>query len=84
MSTTLRGLTNEIAAREHGVQHPDIPPEEFNSIHTEMCHVHIPKLVDTGVVDYDVDHNVIEDVNLDGLEAALSIVNEADSRRNEM
>lgn len=46
-------LARLIAASETGGDHGAVPAEERNRVKLALVHVHLPKLVETGVVEYD-------------------------------
>lgn len=56
---SLADLADEIVIREHGTRLPEIPTNEVRRIYLSLYHVHVPKLVDAGVVLYDQDRDLV-------------------------
>ena len=77
---TIRDLTNEIATREYDAPLTEVPADAVTAIHARIRHVHVPKLVETDVIDYDPERRRIEDVSLERLSPALPSVLEIDPR----
>lgn len=75
---TLRDLVTEVVTREHAVPLPDVPPDAMANAFVRFHHVHIPRLVDAGVIEYDAERTLIEDVTLDGLGSTLAAVTHTD------
>lgn len=75
---TLRDLATEIVTREHDASLPDVPANAVMAVHVSLSHVHIPKLVDADVIDYDETRQHIQEVNLEHLEPVLSVVVDID------
>lgn len=48
----LRDVADELATWERDAPITDIPADEVESIHAALYHVHVPKMVDAGIVDY--------------------------------
>lgn len=57
---TLSDLRNEVVEWEENAEITEIPGEKVKQVHADLHHVHIPKLVEAGVVIYDTDRNVVE------------------------
>jgi hypothetical protein len=77
---TVHDLTRELAVEEAGTLITDVPAETVRDIFVSLRHIHIPKLADLGIVDYDRDRGLVEPTDrLAGLEPYLSIVSESDS-----
>ena len=55
----LTDLAEDVAVRENEETVTEIPKEEVRTIHTSLYHSHIPKLVDTGAVEYDQDRDLV-------------------------
>lgn len=57
---TLTDLRNEVVEWEENAEITEIPGEKVKQVHTELHHVHIPKLTEAGVVIYDTDRKIVE------------------------
>lgn len=55
----LADLAREVAAREEGVATDDVGPDEVERVHVSLYHVHVPKLADRGLVEYDPDRGLV-------------------------
>jgi hypothetical protein len=71
---SLRDLATEVVSRERGVPPDEAPAEAVTSASVSLYHVHLPKLVEAGVISFDADRRVVEAVALDGLGSTLSLV----------
>lgn len=75
---TLRDLATEIVTCEHDAPLHDAPEGAVRSVHISLAHVHIPKFVDPGVIEYDETRNHIQKVDFDRLEPTLSALTDAE------
>ncbi|WP_449289238.1 DUF7344 domain-containing protein [Natrarchaeobius oligotrophus] len=50
---TLTDLRNEVVEKEQDTEITEIPSEQVKEAHISLHHVHIPKLEEEGVVNYD-------------------------------
>lgn len=75
---TVRDIAHEIATREHDEPLPEIPSETVTRIYSSLYHVHVPKLEEAGVIEYDVDRRRIDDVALDSLRPILETVSDVE------
>lgn len=55
----LTDLAEDVAVRENEETLTEIPKETVRTIHTSLYHVHIPKLVDVGAVEYDQNRDLV-------------------------
>ena len=46
-------LARSVAAREHGVSEVEVPPRDARDVLVSLHHVHLPKLDEAGLVEYD-------------------------------
>lgn len=56
---TLADLADELAAWEHDTPLTEIPAEEVKQIYLDLYHRHIPKLEDSGIVEYQQDGDMV-------------------------
>ncbi len=56
----LTDLATEVAIRQHEAPIEEISNEKLQSIALSLHHAHLPKLADVGAVEYDKDHNLIQ------------------------
>ena len=76
---TINDLTKAIVKHNHGIPVSDASAELFESIAIELVHVHVPKLADHGLVEYDHERRLVEPTALfEQLEPELSVIFEAD------
>jgi DNA-binding transcriptional ArsR family regulator len=54
-SVSIEEMADELARRESGQQHAEIPDEQSEPYYLELYHRHVPKLVDAGLVERDED-----------------------------
>lgn len=74
----LADLAEDIAAREHEASRTEIPEETIQRIATSLYHVHVPQLVDAGVVEYDRDRDQIRPSERTGrIQRALAVIEAA-------
>lgn len=74
----LADLAADVAAAEHDRPRSELPAETVQRIATSLYHVHIPQLVDAGVVEYDRDRDEVRPSGrTDRIERALSVVEAA-------
>lgn len=71
---TLRDLANEIVTREHDAALPNVPSSAVRDVHASLHHVHLPKLSDADVIDYDTTRNRVTGVDHDDLQPMLSLL----------
>lgn len=57
---TITDLRNEIVEKEQGTEIIEIPSKQVKQVHISLHHVHVPKLEEEGVVNYDSDRNIVE------------------------
>lgn len=55
----LADVAREVATREQETPIPEIPLEEVKQVHVSLTHVHIPKLADADIVEYNQDREVV-------------------------
>ncbi|MFC6765973.1 DUF7344 domain-containing protein [Natrinema soli] len=55
----LADLAADVAGRENKEAVTKPPKEKVRTIHTSLYHIHIPKLVEAGVVEYDQDRDLV-------------------------
>lgn len=74
----LADLAEDIADLEHEEGRTEISRETVQRVATSLYHVHIPQLVDAGVVEYDMDRDQIRPSDqADRIQRALSVVEAA-------
>ena len=68
-STPVDGVTiaRAVAARETGTTPESVTPDRAEEVRTMLYHVHLPKLDEAGLIEYDRDDDVVTDYD-DGLE----------------
>lgn len=72
---TVNDLTKEIAVRERDESITNMPDGELVEIAVSLQHIHLPKLVDTGFIEYDEPRSLVEPtVKLTHLEPHLRSV----------
>lgn len=70
----LTELAEDVAVRENEETFTEIPEETVRTISTSLYHVHIPKLVDAGAVEYDQDRDLVRiSESTDLIERVLSL-----------
>lgn len=55
----LSDLADEVAVREYETRITEIPAEKVKEIYISLYHVHIPKMADAGLVEYDQDTDLV-------------------------
>ena len=55
----LPDLAEEVAVREFDSRVTEIPEERVLHVYTSLYHVHVPKLVDAGVVEYEQERDLV-------------------------
>lgn len=55
----LSDLADEVAVREYDTRITEIPAEKVKQIYTSLYHVHVPKMEDAGLVEYDQDTDLV-------------------------
>lgn len=74
----LRDLAEDVAVDEHDGPASEISADTVQRIATSLYHVHIPQLVDAGVVEYDMDRDEVRPSGrTDRIERALSVIEAA-------
>lgn len=74
---TVNDLTKELAVEEAGPLITDVPPETVREIFVSLRHVHVPKLADLELVEYDRDRGLVEPTDrLAALEPYLSVASD--------
>ena len=59
-SCTLADIASEVASQEQDIPITDIPSEEVERVHLSLYHVHVPKLAEANLVEYDRETGMIE------------------------
>ena len=78
----LTDLAENIAVRENEETLTEIPNEKVRAISTSLYHVHIPKLVDAGAVEYDQDRDMVRiSETTDRVERVLSLAADGEEER---
>lgn len=76
----LADLAEDIAMDEHEPPRSELPADTIQRIATSLYHVHIPQLVDAGVVEYDMERDMVRPSGrTDRIERALSVLEAAKS-----
>ncbi|WP_276255532.1 DUF7344 domain-containing protein [Halomontanus rarus] len=57
---TLTDLRNEVVEKEQGTEITEISSKQVRQVHISLYHVHIPKLEEKGVINYDSSRNLVE------------------------
>ena len=57
---TIRELSEQIAAWEHGVDRSAVTPKIRKRVYTALHQTHLPKMHQRGIVDFDTDRGVVE------------------------
>ncbi|WP_226042439.1 hypothetical protein [Natrinema sp. DC36] len=57
---TLTDLRNEVVEKEQGTEITEIPSKQVQQVHISLHHVHIPKLEEKEVINYDSSRNLVE------------------------
>ena len=79
-SLTVNDLTKAIVKHNHHVPLTEVPREETTQIRQSLLHVHIPKLKDLSLVDYDQERQLVEPTpQFEQLQPQLSAIIAADS-----
>ncbi|WP_226012188.1 DUF7344 domain-containing protein [Halomicrobium salinisoli] len=55
----LADLADEVAVREYDSPVTEIPAEEVKEIYVSLYHVHVPRLEDAGLAEYDQDDDLV-------------------------
>lgn len=80
-SMALADLAEDVAVRENEGTLTAIPKEEVQAISTSLYHIHIPKLVDEGVIEYN-DRDLIQISEItDLIERVLSLDADGEKER---
>lgn len=75
-------LTDDVAIRENERPLTEIPKEAVQTIATSLYHVHIPKLVDAGAVEYDQERDLVRvSETTDLVERVLSLAADGEEKR---
>ncbi|WP_226479131.1 DUF7344 domain-containing protein [Natrinema amylolyticum] len=78
-SLTVNDLTKAIIKHNHHTPLREISKEESMQIQVELHHVHIPKLEDQSLVEYDQERQLVEPtLQFDQLQPQLSAIIDAD------
>ena len=78
-SLTVNDLTKAIVKHNHHTPLLEVSEEESQQIRISLHHVHIPKLADLSLVDYDRERQLVEPTpQFDQLQPQLSAVIDAD------
>ena len=57
---TITDLRNEVVEKEQSTKITEIPREQVKQVHISLHHVHVPKLEEEGIVNYDSSRNIVE------------------------
>ena len=57
---TVRDLSEQVAARENGIERREVTPKERKRVYTALHQTHLPKMASVGVIDYDRDRGTLE------------------------
>ncbi|MFA9501151.1 hypothetical protein ACERIM_00035 [Natrinema sp. H-ect1] len=57
---TITDLRNEVVEKEQDAEITEIPSERVKQVQISLHHVHIPKLEEKGVVNYDSNRKIVE------------------------
>ena len=72
-------LTKTILKHNHHTPLAEVPEEESKRIPLALHHVHLPKLADQSLIDYDQEQQLVEPTPLfDRLQPQLSAINDVD------
>jgi len=52
-------VADELAVWEHDARITEISAEDVAAIHTDLYHVHVPKMADAGVVEYSQERELV-------------------------
>lgn len=55
----LGDLADEVTVWETGRRLPDVPPSECREAYLSLYHTHVPRLVRSGLVDYDEERDLV-------------------------
>ena len=55
----LADLSDEVAVRERGTRITEIPREDVLEVYMSLYHVHVPKLADADVVEYEQERDIV-------------------------
>ncbi|MFC6718054.1 hypothetical protein ACFQGT_10490 [Natrialbaceae archaeon GCM10025810] len=78
-SLTVNDLTKAIIKHNHHTSPMEVSKEESRTIRISLQHVHIPKLEDLSLVNYDTERQLVEPTSqFDQLEPQLSAIIDAD------
>jgi predicted transcriptional regulator len=76
---TVNDLRNAVIKHNHHAPITETPTEVTTQIHIMLYHVHLPKLAETGVIEYDVDQQLVEPTaQFDELQPYLSTIIDSD------
>lgn len=68
-TVTLTGLTAAVATAEHDGESGDIDREQRRAVRTSLHHVHLPKLDEAGLVEYDAGRLTVTDTGTDAIDS---------------
>lgn len=78
-SVTMNDLTKSIVKHNHHAPLTEVSEEDTTQIRLSLFHVHIPKLEDLSLVDYDPERQLVEPTpQFDQLQPQLSAIVDAD------
>jgi len=82
-SLTVNDLRNAIIKHNHHTSITDAATELTTRVQIELVHVHIPKLEEAGVIEYDMDRQLVEPTaQFDDLQPHLLTIIDADRNLN--
>ncbi len=83
---TLPDLAEEVAIRESHKPIPEISPETVTEVYISLYHDHMPRMVDTGLLEYEQERDLVSpgtlSLALDGLEERGGQSQDQDQDRN--
>ncbi|QFU84757.1 DUF7344 domain-containing protein [Natronorubrum aibiense] len=80
---SLNDLSKSIVRHNHHLTITEVPAEEVTQIYLSLYHIHIPKLVANGVLEYDRERQLVQPTErLEQLEPYLATIIDADPGLN--
>lgn len=70
----LRDVAWELASRVRGDESSDVPAADVKAVHLSLYHVHVPKMAETGLVEFDRERNAVRLAEDSGQLTALANV----------
>ena len=79
-SVSINDLTNAIVKHNHHTPPTEVADETVTQIQTALHHVHLPKLAEAGLIQYDPERQLVEPTaQLDRAESHVSVMLAVDS-----